>query len=83
MKRPGSLHYAKLESSPRLQRALASLREHPKGLTTRQWIDRADICACNSVAAELRKNGYNVTCGFEGRSPTGSSVFRYRLVEAP
>lgn len=75
------LHFASVKTSERLQRALAVLREYPGGVTTRQWINRANICACNSVAAELRAQGYPITCTFEGRNVRGSSVFRYRLGE--
>lgn len=80
--RPGTIHAAKLDKSPRLQRALAVLREYPGGVTTRQWIQRANICACNSVAAELRALGYPVVCKYEGRGRGGSSIFRYTLAAA-
>jgi hypothetical protein len=71
-----SLHYATLSRSPRLQRALAALRENPRGLTTREWIRTADICACNSIAAELKAQGIPVVCQPEGR------LFRYVLKES-
>ena len=48
-------------------------------MRTGQWSQKAQIMAVNSVASELRTHGYLITCEFEGRSPTGSSVFRYRL----
>jgi hypothetical protein len=73
------MRYAHLRTSPRLQRALAALRAHPGGLTTREWIQEADICACNSIAAELKANGIPVECRYEGRSHGGASVFRYVL----
>jgi hypothetical protein len=73
------IHAANLAKSPRLQRALKALQDNPGGLTTRQWIQVADICACNSVAAELRAAGIPVECSFVGRSVHGSSVFKYRL----
>jgi hypothetical protein len=69
-----SLHYSNAATSPRLRRALAALREYPAGLTTRQWLRKAHICAVNSVAAELRAQGYPVLCTPEGK------LYRYRLV---
>ncbi len=71
------MNQASLKTSPRLRRALAVLREFPAGVTTRQWIQRANICACNSIAAELRANGVKIQCLFEGRR-NGAAIFRYR-----
>lgn len=74
------MNQANLQTSPRLRRALEVLQQSPEGVTTRQWIERANICACNSVAAELRANGIKVECVFEGRR-NGSSVFRYMVAQ--
>lgn len=74
------MHAASLHS-PRLKRALAALREFPGGLTTRQWIEAADICACNSIASELRACGIPVECLHEGKK-NGANVFRYKLKES-
>lgn len=74
-----SLRYANLQTSPRLQRALAALQAHPRGLTTMEWIREAGICAVNSCAAELRANGYRVICKPEGKSAEGASIYRYTL----
>jgi hypothetical protein len=74
-----TLHYASLRTSKRLHRALSALEEFPGGLTTRQWSRRANICACNSVAAELRAQGIPITCTHEGRTKDGGQVFRYRI----
>ena len=68
------MHFAKLADSARLQRALAALREAGEaGLTSMQWIERAQIVAPGTVAPELRKQGVNVVCKREG------NVWRYRL----
>lgn len=60
-----STHYARLNHSARLRRAAAVLsdgREH----TTLQLMRRARICAVNAVVAELRDNGYAITCQRRG-----------------
>ncbi|MDQ2999859.1 MAG: hypothetical protein M3Y08_01160 [Fibrobacterota bacterium] len=80
--RPG-IHYANLAKSPRLQRLLAYLRVcGSQGATTREIIDGADICAVNSAVCELKKQGFAIVCQMEGRTVSGSSVFRYKLTEA-
>ena len=50
------LHAARLTQSPRLQRVadlLADGREH----TTMEIVQAAQVCAVNSIVAELRANG--------------------------
>lgn len=74
------IHYATLADSPRLKRALAALeRAGTRGLTTRELIYAADICAVNTVVAELRANGIAVDCVYEYHTATGARVYRYRL----
>ena len=74
------MNYARIQKSPRLERALKALQDAGKaGLTTRQWIAAADICACNSIAAEIKANGIPIICSFEGCGVGGSSIFRYTL----
>jgi hypothetical protein len=71
------MHAANADRSERLQRALSALREAgERGLTSMEWILKAQIVAPGTVAPELRKNGYNVTCECEGK------IWRYRLVSA-
>jgi hypothetical protein len=56
-----NFNFAKYEESERLQRALALMLDGCQR-TTRE-IDRgADVCAVNSVAAELRANGFDFIC---------------------
>jgi len=55
------MNNAILENSPRLQRVFKVLLDGQKH-TTRDIIRRAAVCAVNSIVAELRENGINVTC---------------------
>ncbi|HLP41245.1 MAG TPA: hypothetical protein VK465_07035 [Fibrobacteria bacterium] len=74
-----TIRYARLETSPRLQKALAVLKANPKGLTTWEWIHAARICNCNTVKAELLAQGIAVSCRSE-RNPNGKGiVYRYTL----
>lgn len=78
---PGPSHAARLESSPRLRTLLAALlKAGDRGLTTREIFERTGSMAVHSDAAELRANGYRVSCVQEGRTDAGRKVFVYRLV---
>lgn len=59
------MHAARLESSPRLQRALAFMREGC-WRSTREISRGADVCAVNDVILELEKNGYTFERKREG-----------------
>ena len=55
------MNSARLSKSPRLQRVFNVLldgHEH----TTRDLIRRANVCAVNSIASELRSNGIIINC---------------------
>ena len=70
------MHAARLAESPRLQRTLAVLadrREH----TTRDILEAARVCAVNSTVAELRANGFSISCRQEV-TPDGR-IWLYRL----
>jgi hypothetical protein len=73
------LHSADVEKSARLKRTLEVLQSFPEGATT--W----DIqCLTSSMApatdiSELRQNGYDVICQYEGKTSTNRRIFRYRL----
>ena len=68
------IHFARLDHSPRLQRTLDFLRQcGNRGATTMEIIRGANVCAINSIAAELRHNGYIVRCENQGK------IFRYFL----
>ena len=75
-----SIHAADVSESRRLQRVLELLRSRPEGATTREIIAATGTCAVNSVAAELRQNGYNIECRYEGQSDEGMRIYRYRLI---
>lgn len=66
------MHYAKLRTSRRLQRVLGLLSDGGEH-STRDIILRANVCAVNSIIAELRRNGLPVTCRVSG------GVYFYRL----
>jgi len=78
MKRSGVMHAARLEDSPRLQRVLAFLRRHGPA-TTIEIVKGCDVCAVNSIIAEIRANGFTVEChAVKGQR----GVYRYELIEA-
>lgn len=76
------MNAANAERSARLGRTLAHLRACADGLTTWELIERTGSVAPHSDAAELRANGYNVECKYQGMTSEGRRVYRYRLVEA-
>lgn len=63
---------AKVESSPRLQRVLAVLKDC-RPHTTLDIIAYARVCAVNSCVAELRENGYDIDCTRKG------DIWHYQL----
>lgn len=70
------MHAAKLDKSQRLKRVLNVLkdaRERNEALSTMQIIRQANVCAVNSIIAELRANGYPIDCTRD------SGVWRYTL----
>lgn len=71
------MHAARIEDSPRLQKVLEFLR-HKRAATTFEIIQGCNVCAVNSIIAELRANGYNVTCS---AVPKQRGVYRYELIE--
>lgn len=60
------MHSAKLETSDRLQR-VDKLLLSGKEYTTQDIIFNAHVCAVNSIVAELRQNGRDITCERRGR----------------
>jgi hypothetical protein len=61
MEKLGTIHFARYEESERLQRLLEFLLDSQQH-TTLEIIQGAGICAVNSAACELRKNGFDVRC---------------------
>lgn len=75
------MHYAKLSKSPRLQRVLRELKRAKGPVTTKDLVTSANVCAVNSIIAELRENGADITCHQEVEN--AERRFFYTLVKAP
>ena len=65
------MHAASLKNSDRLKR-VASLLKSGRPYTTMEIIKRAQVCAVNSIVAELRANGMDIVCNRLG------NVWMYR-----
>jgi hypothetical protein len=72
-KRAGTIHYAKLHNSPRLQR-LHALLNGGQEFTTLEIMQHAKICAVSASITELRRNGFDIACKMIGRG-----VYSYRM----
>ncbi len=70
----GTIRYARVENSPRLQRALDLLQDG-QWHSTRDIVRAADVCAVNSIITELRCNGYDIITRCVGRGR-----YEYQLV---
>lgn len=68
---------ASIETSQRLQRVLWLLLDE-RWHTTREIIELAQVCAVNSIIAELRANGVEIETRCMGRG-----VYAYRLAALP
>lgn len=77
MNQTGIIHYAKIESSDRLQRVLDVLSDG-RSHSTMEIVTAAQVCAVNSCIAELRMNGFRIDCKQIGRER-----FEYTLVKRP
>lgn len=75
------MHHGRLSTSPRLQRALRVLQRTKGEISTIDLSRQADICAVNSVIAELRANGAQITCRQDHRE--GQRRFYYTLIKSP
>jgi len=75
------MHNARLNTSPRLARALKALQQAEGELSTQEFDRRARICAVNSVVAELRVNGAEITCRQAVKN--GQRRFYYSLIKSP
>ena len=74
----GTMHAAKLENSPRLQKVLAFLRRNGPA-TTLEICQACTVCAVNSIVDELRANGFTILCqALKGQR----GVYQYELIEA-
>ena len=70
------MHAARLTKSDRLRRVLALLRDR-KWHSTWEIMQKARVCAVNSIAAELRANGKPIACKARGFGV--DRVWLYRL----
>lgn len=59
------MNAASIESSDRLNRVL-DLLSHGGEFTTLDIIKSANVCAVNSIIAELRQNGFDIDCQRRG-----------------
>lgn len=76
--------YAKVEKSPRLRAALHTLRRYTlTGITGLDLCRDAGVMNPGEVCSELRRNGYEIECIEQGKSPSGRRVFKYRLTGEP
>jgi hypothetical protein len=74
------MNAARLDRSPRLQRVLSVLWQGDY-LTTLDIIRRANVCAVNSIIAELRQGGYQIETRLEKDSFNSPGVYSYRLIQ--
>ena len=70
------MHAARVDHSPRLQRVLDVLRDGREH-STLDLVWRARVCAVNSIIAELRAQGYSISC--RHGSVDGERRWWYRL----
>jgi len=75
------MHPGHLSTSPRLRRALRALQAAKGEISTYDLARQAQICAVNSVIAELRANGAEITCRQVAKD--GRRRFYYTLVKVP
>jgi hypothetical protein len=76
------MNAAKIGSSARLRRALIALEASGGWMSTRDLIWDANICAVNSVIAELRVNGCRIETKVE-TDEEGRRRWFYRLTGTP
>jgi hypothetical protein len=71
-------HAARLKDSERLQRLDRYLIDGGKnGRTTYEIMANCDCGGVSRDIDELRKNGINVVCRYEGMNTNGRKLFRY------
>ena len=75
------MNNASLGKSDRLQRTLKALQDAKGRISTRSLMRKANICAVNSVIAELRENGADILCEQEVKN--GDRRFYYTLLKSP
>lgn len=74
----GTIHYARLNKSPRLQRLLKFLSDLEPH-TTLDIIVGAGICSVNTAICELRLNGFDIPCKLREVRDDGAKIYEYQL----
>jgi len=75
------MNAGRLATCPRLRRVFNLLDARgPRGATTREIVAEAQVMAVSAVVAELRQNGVQIECEYQGRTEQGGRVYRYWLV---
>ena len=72
-----TMHAARLDVSPRLQRVHALL-EGGEERSTMEIVQAAGVCAVNSIVAELRAQGAEIACR-RARTAEGGRIWLYRM----
>ena len=72
------MHAASIDNSLRLQRVRDLLADGGE-YSTLEICVRANVCAVNSIIAELRANGCAITCR-QSVSDSGNRIWLYRMV---
>lgn len=76
-----SFHHAS-DNSDRIQRIVKFLRSKgEKGATSLEISDACYSPRASSDVSEARACGHNIDCKYEGKSPTGRKIYRYRIYE--
>ena len=73
------MHAARLDSSPRLQR-VHELLSDGAAHSTLEIVTSAQVCAVNSIVAELRHAGAEIECR-QSVSGSGQRVWLYRMTK--
>ena len=73
-----TMHYADLNTSARLQKLYKLLRQGIE-LTTAQIQRVTGSMAVGTDISELRKNGFDITCRYICRMPSGAKKYGYRM----
>ena len=76
------MHAARLASSPRLQRVLRLLQDG-QAHSTMDINIRARVCVAGTAVSELRHNGAEIACSYQGKADDGSRIYVYRLIASP
>jgi hypothetical protein len=74
------MHYARVETSARLNAVLGALRAYGKiGATTLQIQMLSKSLNVSTDVSALRHNGVPIVCEYAGRTEEGGKVYRYWL----